>query len=231
MNSRFSLFAGAAAAALVLSMLPASAITITITPTGTSFGTLANATFGGSGIPNDAVQITTIGNLTLGLTATARYANDPVTNDGNGTFYAQAGGDVLDSAPAYAKWNFDYYINGLNGTNQAVYFFWDTDPAVGNDVPWTFATYPSVSYPIASQDSWNLGFQALGLGHVAFNPDASGEYGFALVAFDLAGNELGRSAIIVNVGSSPPIPDGGSTVLLLGGALVAGVALRRRLTR
>ena len=68
-----------------------------ITPTyNDSFGTLSGATFGGSGIPNNAVAISTYtddsGNVvTLGLTATPRYSAPAVGNDNAGTFYAMPG--------------------------------------------------------------------------------------------------------------------------------------------
>lgn len=84
----------------------------TASPLGIScptFGTLA-VSFGGMGIPNNAVCSTTILNdgntITLGLTATPEDAghvvNPAVTNNGAGVFYAQPGGDVLDSEPAWA---------------------------------------------------------------------------------------------------------------------------------
>ena len=52
-------------------------------PNGGSFGSLPQATFGGSGIPNNAVQRgRNVGNVILGLTATQRYSSPLVTNDG-----------------------------------------------------------------------------------------------------------------------------------------------------
>src|SRR3954462_8248317 len=82
-----------------------------ITPTFTSFGTLATATFGGTGIPNTAVAVTTVvdqGNtITLGLTATPRFDDPAVGNNGAGTFTAQPGSDAAHGQPGYALWNFD----------------------------------------------------------------------------------------------------------------------------
>ena len=60
-----------------------------------SFGTLAGATFNGtpvsSGIDNTNVQITTIDGAVLGLSATQRYDNPALSNDGVGTFQALTG--------------------------------------------------------------------------------------------------------------------------------------------
>ena len=205
---------------------------LTITPTGTTFGSLPAATFGGSGIPNDAVQITTVGSLTLGLTATPRYANPAVTNDGAGTFFANAGGDTLNGAPTFGQWNFDFYINGL-GASQFVKFYYDNDATVGNDV----ASFFPVT--VNAQDSWNLGMGFLNGG--IFNPNANGEYGFALVAYEYepvaefstertipTPREIGRSAILVKVGT---VPDAGSTTLMLGSTLIGLVLLRRRFVK
>ncbi len=53
-----------------------------ISPTFDTFGTLSGATFGGTGIPNNAVAITRITsggyNITLGLTAHGRFFNPPI---------------------------------------------------------------------------------------------------------------------------------------------------------
>ena len=213
-------FLGLAALALCLS----SASAIPITPTGTSFGSLSVATFNGSGIPNDAVQQWTDGTLTLGLTATQRYTNPPLTNNGAGTFFADAGGDILEGKPGYAKWNFDFYVAGVtNGVTTKLFF--DNNPAVGNDVS-TFIPFLSAT----GQDSWNLGMAFLG--GAGFNPGADGEYGFALVAYNVDGIELGRSAIRVDVGNvSSSVPDGGSSVLMLGSVLAVLGLLRRRFVK
>ena len=86
-----------------------------VAPFYTTFGNLAGATFGGSGIPTDPTAITTANGVTLGLTAFGRYANPSLTNDGAGTFTATPGAnDGLDGGPhpIGATWSFGYYING-----------------------------------------------------------------------------------------------------------------------
>src|SRR5581483_6837101 len=126
---------------LVLSIFVFSLATFTATATPvavsfTTFGTLSGATFGGSGIPNNAVAITTVldnGNtITLGLTATQRYANPALTNNGAGVFLAQPGGDGVDGQPSYALWNFDFYVNSTGGSYKFDLLY-DFDPATGTD--------------------------------------------------------------------------------------------------
>ena len=99
------------AAALLVTTSLASAIDIN-DPVGT-FGTLPGATFGGSGIPNNAVMISELaygtGTITLGLTAHQRYSNPAPENDGAGNFWAKAGGDAGNGEPGYALWNVGYY--------------------------------------------------------------------------------------------------------------------------
>lgn len=221
--------------ATVLCLLSAtSATAIVISPVGTTFGSLSAATFGGSGIPNDAVQITTIGNLTLGLTATPRYSNPAVTNNGAGTFFASLGGDIMNGMPSFAEWNFDFYVNGL-GAGQNFKLVYDNVASVGNDVTTSFTG------TVDSQDSWNLGMGFLNGG--VFNPNTIGEYGFALVAYQYewvagqglapnwVGHEIGRSSIIVNVGDVSSVPDSGNLLLLLCCPLGWLALLRRRMTR
>jgi hypothetical protein len=202
-------------AAIGLALSANSASAITITPTGTYFGSLPEATFNGTGIPTYAVQVTKIGDLTIGTSITARYGNSALTNDAHGTFTCPAGGDTLNGAPTLAKWNFDYYVEGIS-FGQTTRLYYDNNPAVGNDVT---SFYPGFGFNY--QDSQNLGFAAFNGG--SFNPNYNGDYAFAVVAYNIFGSEIGRSAVIARVtnGTSPtnPVPDGGSTALLLSGGL------------
>ena len=85
------------AAALPMALL-AAPLHAQFTPTGGTFGSLPQATFGGSGIPNNAVQMGhNVGGVDLGLTATQRFTSPALTNDGAGTFFATPGFDA--SAP------------------------------------------------------------------------------------------------------------------------------------
>ncbi len=219
-----------------------------VTPTGT-FGTLAAATFGGSGIPNNAVEIATIVDggrtITIGLTAHQRYVNPPLTNDGAGTFFAGTGanfgnpalpGGPGPSAFQGATWNFAYYVQVSGGTigDYNIDLFYDFDP--GKDT--VLLSLGRVDFDLAApalalvQDSKNLMFGDLaGIPPLAFvtppsgsfDPFAAGEYSFLLrvSAAGTGGAELGRVAINVNV-----VPEPATMAVLLAG--LTGLLLSRR---
>ncbi len=228
-----SLLATAFAGALTLSAAP-------ITPTFSTFGPLAEATFGGSGIPNHAVAITTYSNVTLGLTAHQRYFNPPVGNNGAGDFYAVKGADTYSTPPqpSYARWNFAFYALNMSGSHMYLDLLYDFDPGAGTDqsahgrLSVLLPTVSKAEY--AWQDSWNLGMAFLsmptsGPGFLlippsgSFNPNIPGEYTFALVLRDKNNAEVARTAIRVNV-----LPDSGATAILLALSVAGLAGLRRR---
>ncbi|BAN35012.1 hypothetical protein SCD_n01182 [Sulfuricella denitrificans skB26] len=109
-------------AALIMSA-PITAMATTVFQT---FGTLP-VTFGGSGIPNNAVAASSVfvngsDQITLGLTAHGRYSNPTVTNNGAGVFYAGSGSNCgiatdpvgCPSASQGALWNFGFFV-GVSG--------------------------------------------------------------------------------------------------------------------
>lgn len=107
--------------ALVLTAMPLSA-----TPLYDTFGPL-DATWGGTGIPNDEVAISSQWSngstlITVAMSATQRYGNPVVTSDGAGTFFAQTGsnfGDMGQSTSEGALWNFNMYVD-IDSTTETI---------------------------------------------------------------------------------------------------------------
>lgn len=233
-----------AALSAAISGLSAAAQAAPVTPTFTDFGLLPGATFGGSGIPNDRVAISTFStsdgsSLTLGLAATERYSNQPVTDDGAGTYTALTGannGTPGDGGTA-AVWNFSFFAEltpGRFGTTDTlaslgVQLLYDLDPGQGTDR----SDLGVINLGLASggsllvEDSQNATFAFLASGipgfvtpptFSSFDPNVTGEYSFVLAS------NLGDVAINVGV---VPLPAG---ALLLISALGGFGLVRRRKT-
>ena len=192
-----------------------------------TFGTLAAANFGGDGIPNTAVAMTSLGGgVVMGLTATARYSYGPApTNNGAGVFYATPGISTADNA----TWNYDFYIGGGSLTPYTFKLLVDMDPTAGNavstyqDLSVVLAQADSLETPGTIQNSHNLGFYAPPF---AFNANANGEYSFVLQAL-IGTDVVEQVAIDVRVGAPAQVPEPGS-LALAGAALLGLVGLRRR---
>ena len=200
-----------------------SAFATSIAPSGTALAPLPGATFSGTGISNTEVEQTTTSGgdtITLGLTATQRYFNPALTDDGHGTFFATTGlNNGLGATPHSlgSTWNFDYYIS-LGDTSGAGYtvklvYANNTTGASGTQNFGTFHTSGTV------QDSQNLTFGPYA-GDLSFDPLAAGVYGFELDVLNDAGAVVATTAINVNVRS---VPDASSTITLMGAGL-AGLA-------
>jgi len=192
------------------------------------FGPLPEATFGGSGIPNDNVAITNITTgvegfetfITLGVSATRRHSNPALTNDGAGTFFAGGGsnfGGMGQSSFLGALWNFDFFVKVVGHAPASDFDFkllYDFDPLTGTadaDLGiWDLNSFISAVNPAQTSQNLLFGFLANSLipeitaPAGSFDPNAGGEYSFALLASQ-RGDPLGRSAIDVNV-SAVPVP-------------------------
>lgn len=206
---------------------------------GQTFGSAPSATFGSptSSIPNNAVAINNCEtDLQLYLTATPRFDNPALTNNGAGVFTAQAGQDGSASAvPGYAKWNFGFDIQGDNVGLYDYVLSYDFNPGTGNG---TGALYIPFLYPYAN--SYNLGMSFLtdpspfflpftiGVAPTdgPFDNNAVGEYDFDLIAYQ-GGIEKARVSMLVNtVGTVVPEPS--TYALMFAGLALVGVAARRR---
>ena len=213
------------------------------TPTYDFFEDLPQATFGGTGIPTNPTAFTIFDGfngdvVTIALSATQRFANPPLTNDGAGTYTAGAGeNDGTPGNPGNrSTWNFNWFINVVGQGNIGQYgikLFYDLDPAANTDQTamgmFDFAGFPGQ----LSEGSENATFGYLGgvpafpgvtpPTFTAFDPNVGGEYSFAIVANPTGAAELGRVAINVNV-TAVPLP---ATLALLGLGLL-GVGWTRR---
>lgn len=228
--------------AAALSLSAAFAHAAPVDPIFDTFGNLPGATFGGTGIPTDPTAITTFGTAgggtaTIALSATPRFSNPAVGNDGAGTYFAQAGAAVGGpSSTLGALWNFNFFAE-VTGSNETVgdlglTLLYDFDP--GTDTDEALLGRGAID-PLASksleQGSENLAFSFLASSvppfliapaFGSFDPNAAGEYSFAILSRTYA------ERVAINVVVSPvPLPAG--AWLMLGG--LGGLALLRRRQR
>ena len=218
-----------------------------------TFGPLDEATFGGQGIPNDEVAISsqfTFGTdeITAAMSATQRFSNPALTNDGAGTYFAGPGsnfGGSGESAIEGALWNFNFYLN-LDSTVGNVladyqidlYYDFDTgfDTPLGSlgsiNITNALLSDPNTATATLSEGSQNLNFGFLASsipGFItapagSFDPDALGEYNFA-ITISRSGFPIETVAMDVQV---IPEPATMATALAAAGAFCL---MRRRRTR
>lgn len=206
-----------------------------------SFGAFPNATFGGSGIPNDAVAASTqfvdgSVTVTIAMNATQRFSNPTVTNDGAATYFAGNGsnfGGAGESTTEGALWNWNYFIEVEGGllTDFQIDIYYDFDPASGNiladlgRIDLTAALLcgaPCGADPLATlvQDSQNIMFGFLAVSAPPFiNPpggsfdaNVNGNYQFAIT---VEKSDFSIEAVAMEV-QVVPIP---AAVWLFGSAL------------
>jgi hypothetical protein len=219
MNRRFATLALTAAI-----VSGAGTVQAQIAPAGT-FGSLPANSFGGTGIPTNAVMTGGANGATIGLSATQRYDSPPLTNNGAGTFYATPGISISTTHvnTGFAAWNFDYFVGNHNTTDVFTLYI-DGNPAVGNSLgdPTTNA-FVIGTLPSAYFDSSNFGYGWTF--PTAFNPNTQGQYSFALYQRSATGEVLSHVAMNVDVGTVPEP----SSVALLGSGFVglAGFIKRR----
>jgi len=198
------------AAAAALAAIPGLASAVPLYDT---FGPLDTATFGGTGIPNDEVAVSTQFEdgdtiITLGLSATQRFSNPALSNDGAGTYFATTGsnfGGSGESTTEGALWNFNFYIDIDSPTRTIADYdidlFYDFDPTFDNgpaglgvgDIDASLAA--GALLPAFAPGATRVeGSQNLLFGFLAtdipgfqtqptfgpFDPNATGEYNFAI---------------------------------------------------
>lgn len=236
-----------------IAALAAAPALVSATPLYDTFGPLTGANFGGSGIPNGSVAISSqfedgANLITVAMNATQRYGNPVVTNDGAGTFFANTGSNTGPGSPPAtplgALWNFNYYIDvtgpgGVKLTDYDIKLFYDFNPAFDNG-PVNLGVVNVTSAltllnPLATnaQGSENLLFGYLagspaypfvtppGGAFTSFNPNATGEYNFA-IQVTRAGWNVESVRMDVQV---VPVP---AAVWLFGSALGMFGVMRRR---
>ena len=214
------------------------------------FGALPQATFGGTGIPNDEVAagiqfVAGDVTITVAMSATQRYSNPALTNDGAGTYFATSGsnfGGAGESATEGALWNFNYYmsVEGANGatpllTDYQIDLYYDFDTTFDNsigtlgriDVTAALGAFDPGATVAQGSENLLFGYLAAPSPFIfppagTFDPNALGEYNFALTVAQPGGFGIETVAIDVAVVPAP------ATLAMLAPLGLAATRRRRR---
>jgi hypothetical protein len=236
------------AAIAVFAASPGIASAFTVFDT---FGSFPDATWGGTGIPNDAVAAAkTIidGDTTIriAMNATGRFSNPQLSNNGAAVFFATPGsntGGANESLITGALWNFNYYIDIVSGSGKKLtdyqFDLWYDFNTAGPNACCTLPTgrinmtnailFLGNPNSLLEQGSQNLLFNSLAVNAApiitapggAFNPNALGNYQFALT---VTNGFFPVESIAMEV-QVVPVP---AAVWLFGSALGLMGVMRRR---
>ncbi len=222
---------------LISTLSVSSLLAQSLAPSCPTFGLLP-VTFGGMGIPNTSVCQTTFTDtggalITIGLTATPRPPGTTVTDDGAGSYRAEAG---LGAPAPLGLWNFSFYANIANNSLGHTYLFdlaYDTDSSNTNAVGTLGHLQVLVGGNSTVQNSFNLGFGFINGGgpgttvpspNILYDANAVGLYTFSLQLTNVA-NPLATGGVSIQVQADTPEP---GTYALVGLGLAAVVARSRR---
>lgn len=240
--------------AIVAAMMAVPTISMATTVYQT-FGTLP-VTFGGSGIPNNAVAASSVfvdgtTNITLGLTAHGRYFNPTVTNNGAGVFYAGTGSNCgvatdptgCPSTDQGALWNFGFFVGVSGGSKHLSDYdfklYYDTNPGANTPLAnlgvidlnasiTAVGGYPSMMTVV--QDSQNLLFNYFSVsipGVITAPGTAFNPNAIGQYSFYLTAASNTLSVSTVGI-EVQAVPEADTWAMLLAGLGLVGMMARRR---
>lgn len=237
MKIKYLIGATLAVAVSLSSFVPSARAVVITTGFGTLPGAAANA-YGGSGIPQDTSMWTQISGLpngdivTLGQ-ATTQYKSSPVPgNDGVNTYFVETGTLPLGTGGSQrTKWNWDFYGRSDNGTLGTYNFQLTIENILtGQVLSFDPTVIPdNVGGPGAFGNSESFDFVVFGV-PIGYDSSLDNTFNISLDAY-LNGNKIGGQQMTIVAGNGASVPDGGSSLAMLGVAAGSLGFIRRKLVK